>query len=196
MLDINLKPFPHFHTDRLILRAITVSDTYDFFLLQSNQEVMKHIALPMNTMKEAEQKLQFLADLLQKKEAINWAITQKENDKLIGIILLKAIDCKNHRAEVGYMLHPDFWQKGIVQEALKTILYFAFHTLNFHSLEAIIDPENTASKNVLERNGFVKEAHFKENYFLGGQFLDSAVYSLLKSNYVMTYCMRQPKHTV
>jgi len=184
MLEINLHPFPVLYTDRLTLKQITSDDTHDFFLLQSNQEVMKHIALPMNTMKEAEQKLQFLADLLQKKEAINWAITQKENDKLIGTILLKAIDCKNHRAEVGYMLHPDFWQKGIVQEALKTILYFAFHTLNFHSLEAIIDPENTASKNVLERNGFVKEAHFKENYFLGGRFLDSAVYSLLKSNYI------------
>lgn len=183
MLTINLQPFPVLSTKRLVLREITESDAEDLFCLQGNAEVMKHIALPLNAVEESVLKIKFYQDLLAKQEVINWAITLNPNNTLIGVILLKAIDCKNHRAEVGYMVHPDFWRKGIAQEGLECILDFAFNTLNFHSLEAIIDPYNTASEKILEKNGFVKEAHFKENYFLDGQFLDSGVYSLLKSNY-------------
>ncbi|MBP8193282.1 MAG: GNAT family N-acetyltransferase [Chitinophagales bacterium] len=183
MLIINLHPFPVLSTERLLLREITESDADDLFRLQGNAEVMKHIALPLNAVEESVLKIKFYQDLLAKQEVINWAITLKPNNTLIGVILLKAIDCKNHRSEVGYMVHPDFWRKGIAQEALECILDYAFNTLNFHSLEAIIDPYNTASEKILEKNGFVKEAHFKENYFLDGQFLDSGVYSLLKSNY-------------
>jgi ribosomal-protein-alanine N-acetyltransferase len=183
MLDICLQPFPTLSTERLSLREITENDMIDLFQLLSNTEVMKHIAMPLITEAEAAAKIKFYQELLLKQEAINWAIALNPDNKLIGTILLKAIDCKNHRAEVGYMLYPDFWRKGIVQEALICILNFAFNTLNFHSLEARIDPYNTASEKILEKNGFMKEAHFKENYFLGDQFLDTGVYSLLKSNY-------------
>lgn len=183
MLTINLQPFPTLSTERLELRQITENDETDLFQLQSNAQVMKHIALPLKTIEESAAKIKFYQELLLKQEVINWAITLKTDNKLIGIILLKAIDCKNHRAEVGYMLHPDFWRKGIAQEALTCVLDFGFNTLNFHSLAAIIDPYNTASEKILVKNGFVKEGHLKENYLLGDKFLDSGVYSLLKSNY-------------
>lgn len=183
MLAISLQPFPTLSTERLLLREITEDDVVDLFKLQSNVQVMKHIALPLKTVEDAAAKIKFYQELLSKQEAINWAITLKPDTKLTGIILLKAIDCKNHRAEVGYMLHPDFWRKGIVQEALTCILDFAFNKLHFHSLEAVIDPYNIASEKILEKNGFVKEGHFKENYLLGDTFLDSGVYSLLKSDY-------------
>jgi len=55
--------------------------------------------------------------------------------------------------------------------------------LHFHSIEAFVNPENDASILLLEKNGFVKEAHFKENFYFEGAFLDTGVYSLLKSNY-------------
>ena len=183
MLIINLHPFPVLHTERLLLREITESDGVDLFQLQGNADVMKHIALPLNTVEESILKIKLYQELLTKQEVINWAITLKPADKLIGVILLKAIDCKNHRAEVGYMVHPDFWRTGIAQEALTCILDFAFNSLNFHSLEAKIDPFNISSEKILLKNGFIKEAHFKENYSLGDSFLDTGVYSLLKSNY-------------
>jgi ribosomal-protein-alanine N-acetyltransferase len=51
-----------------------------------------------------------------------------------------------------------------------------------HSTEAIIDPKNKASERVLEKAGFIKEAHFKENEFFDGKFIDSVVYSKLKNS--------------
>ena len=52
--------------------------------------------------------------------------------------------------------------------------------MQLHSLEAKINPSNSASAMLLEKNNFIKEAHFKEDCFWEGEFSDTVVYSLLK----------------
>ncbi len=66
-----------------------------------------------------------------------------------------------------------------MSEALKAVLDYGFNTMGLHSVEAIASPLNNASIKILERNGFVREAYFKENFLWEGQYLDSVVYSLL-----------------
>jgi ribosomal-protein-alanine N-acetyltransferase len=78
------------------------------------------------------------------------------------------------------MLLPEYHGKGIVTEAIQLMIDYGFEQMNMHSLEGIIDPANTASARVLEKNGFIKEAHFKENEYYDGKFLDTGVYSLVK----------------
>ena len=51
--------------------------------------------------------------------------------------------------------------------------------MKLHSIEAVTDPENYASWGLLEKNGFIREGHFKEDCFWQGKYLDSFVYSLL-----------------
>ena len=51
--------------------------------------------------------------------------------------------------------------------------------MQLHSIEGVIDPDNEASERVLQKCGFVKEAHFKENEFYDGKFIDAVVYSKL-----------------
>jgi ribosomal-protein-alanine N-acetyltransferase len=48
-------------------------------------------------------------------------------------------------------------------------------------VEGIIDPNNIASAHVLQKNGFIKEAHFKENEFYEGRFLDTIIYSIINN---------------
>ena len=95
----------------------------------------------------------------------------------IGIWQLKKED---YSGEIGYMLHPDFWRKGIMQEAVEAVINFGFNQMQLHSLEAKINPSNSASAMLLEKNNFIKEAHFKEDCFWEGEFSDTVVYSLLK----------------
>jgi len=77
------------------------------------------------------------------------------------------------------MLDPDFWGKGIMKEALLAAIDFGFNQMNLHSIEAHINPDNTASGMLLEKVGFVREAYFKEDFFFRGEFIDTAIYSLL-----------------
>ena len=64
-------------------------------------------------------------------------------------------------------------------EALCAIIEYGFNQMKLHSIEANINPDNIASQQLLEKAGFVREAYFRENYYFGGRFIDSAIYSLL-----------------
>lgn len=86
---------------------------------------------------------------------------------------------EHYRAEIGYMLLPEYHRKGIASEAVKEVVKYGFDVMKLHSIEAVLDPENHGSAKVLEKNGFVKEAHFKENGFFEGRFLDTVIYSIL-----------------
>ena len=100
--------------------------------------------------------------------------------KLLGIIGYYRIQPENYRAEIGYMLSPDHHGKGIIPEAVNRLIKYGFEDLKLHSIEAVIDPENYASEKVLQKCGFVKEAHLKESEFWEGKFLDKVIYSLLE----------------
>lgn len=182
MLDLDLQQVPSLETERLLLRGITDADINEIFLLRSDKIAMKYIDRPI-AQSEADAK-----DLLDKiKEAaktntgITWGIQLKDKPELIGTIGFWRIDKENHRGEIGYMLRPDFFRMGLASEAITAANDFAFNRLHFHSVEANVNTENLASMRLLEKMGFRKEAHFRENYYYDGKFLDSVIYSLLTS---------------
>lgn len=184
MLTINFHPFKNLETERLLLRRVAVSDIKEIRELRGNPETMKFIPRPLVTNdEEALEHFKMIDEKIENNSGINWAITLKENPKLIGIIGHYRIQPENHRCEIGYMILPQYNGQGIVTEAIKPVLEYGFDHLNMHSIEAVIDPENEASERVLQKNGFVKEAHILENELWNGKFWDTVIYSLLKRNF-------------
>ena len=180
MLTINFTPFPNLETERLLLRRVNENDANEIFALRSNPETMKYIPRPLvKSIDDALEHIAMIDAKIESNEGINWAITYKDNPKLIGIIGHYRIKPENYRAEIGYMLLPEYHGKGIVSEAVKEAINYGFNEMKLHSIEAIIDPENFGSERVLQKCGFVKEAHLKENAFYEGRFLDTVIYSIL-----------------
>ena len=180
MLTVNFHPFHDLETDRLILRRVDNNDYKEVLSLRSNPETMKYIPRPLlKNEEEALAHILMIETKIQNNEGINWAITVKGDPKLIGVIGHYRIQLENYRAEIGYMILPEFNSQGIVTEAVKEVVKYGFEIMKLHSIEAVIDPDNVASANVLEKNGFVKEAHLKENEFHEGRFYDSVIYSIL-----------------
>jgi ribosomal-protein-alanine N-acetyltransferase len=180
MLDINFTPFPNLETERLLLEQVTVDNVDDIFELRSNKEVMKYIPRPL--LQNKEEALELIATLNDKIEnniGINWGIRLKNEPKVIGIIGHYRINPEHYRAEVGYMLLPEYNGKGIISEALQKVVEYGFKEMRLHSIEAILDPKNAGSEKVLLKNGFVKEAHLLENEYYDGRFLDTLIYSIL-----------------
>jgi ribosomal-protein-alanine N-acetyltransferase len=184
MLEFNFSPFPNLETNRLNLRRLKSEDVSEIFALRSNPEIMKFIPRPL--MKTREEALEFISVMdanVNNNILLNWAITTKEEDKLIGMIGFYRMKPENYRAEVGYILSAEFHGQGIITEALERIIQFGFDEMKLNSIEAVIDPGNYGSEKVLLKNNFIKEGHFKEHTFFEGKFLDSVFYSLLKKNY-------------
>ena len=180
MQTFSFLPFTNLESQRLVLRRITPEDVNAIFALRSNVDVMKYIARPLcENLEDALALIHSIEQKLSSNEGINWAITLKGNNTLIGFIGHYRIKWEHFRSEIGYMLSPDFQGKGIITEAVKLVVDYGFNDMNMHSLEAVIDPKNIASARVLEKNNFIKEAHYKENEFFDGRFINSIIYSLL-----------------
>ena len=184
MIQLEFSPFPVLLYGRLNFRAFEDSDVHQVFALRSNPEVMKYIPRPLaKNLDDAMEVIHMIRVTIDYKEGINWVMTLKDDPKMIGIIGIYRIKPNNARGELGYILLPEYHNQGYITEAIKPILNYAFHDIGFHSLEAVIDPSNIASERVLQKNGFVKEAHLLENEFWDGRFLDTVIYSLLKRNF-------------
>lgn len=165
------------------MRSISLTDAPEMLYLRSHPQVMQYLdRAPTKTLEEAKQKIQEIMDLHASNGGINWSINLKPDTKMIGNIGIWRIQVEHYRGEIGYVLDPAYHQKGIMSEALQIVIDYAFHSMGLHSLEANVNPDNAASIALLEKNGFVKEAHFKENYFWDGKFIDSAIYCLVHQN--------------
>ena len=166
MLALNFTPFPILSSERLVFRRLSEKDVIEVFELRSNPETMKYIPRPLLTnITEALSHIKMINDKIDSNLDINWAVTEKESDKCIGIMGFYNSEHENHKTELGYMILPEYHNRGYVSEAVKTLLTFAFDELNFNSIQAIIDPENIASERVLQKNKFEKEGHLSENIY-------------------------------
>ena len=182
MLQPNFTPFPELKTERLLLRKITPEDAPAIFFLRSDATILQFLSKePAATIQEAEDFITRITNDIENNNGIMWAIVLKENPaKTIGSICFWRLAKEHYRAEIGYVLDPAWWRKGIMKETILRVLDYGFKDMGLHSVEARINPDNRASASVLESTGFVREAYFREDFFHAGKFEDTAVYSRLK----------------
>jgi len=172
-------PFPWIETPRLRLRAPTLDDEEAMFQVATDPLVLKYLGRAPPTREKTREKLTKVLEGIRSGVTILWILTDRESGAYLGGACLWSWNQPNFRAEVGYDLAPSHWGRGLVTEALTPILRFGFERMDLHSVEAQIHPENQGSIRVVEKLGFQKEAHFRENHFNGTSFEDTAVYSLL-----------------
>ncbi|MBK8951867.1 MAG: GNAT family N-acetyltransferase [Chitinophagaceae bacterium] len=113
MLNPRFNPFPALTTERLLLREIKAEDKREIFFLRSDKRVLAFLGKePARRMQEAAEFIRMIKQAAEKNQTVLWGITLKENPEvIIGTICLWNLQKENHRAEVGYVLHPDFWKK-------------------------------------------------------------------------------------
>jgi len=182
MLKLNFSPFPTIETERLVLREITRKDADDLLVLRTDVDAMKFIDRPRpKSIDDIHQLVKKIRDGIRNNTAIGWGMTLKTSPKVIGTIGFHRIDLENYRAEIGYMMMPSLWGKGLMSEAIEKVIEYGFDVIKLHSIEANVNPSNNNSIKILKKFKFNKEAYFKENYYFNGKFLDSEIYSLVKS---------------
>lgn len=171
------EPFPLLETRRLRLRAPQPGDAGDLFRLYADINVMRYRGAPVfSEPAEADALLAEWAQEYAGRTAIRWVLCLRGDDACRGSLGFKTINSMQFRAEAGYELDPALWNQGLMTEALEAVVGWGFRSLGLHSAEANIAPGNAASRRVLEKLGFVQEAHFHENWWFEGWW-DSVIYS-------------------
>jgi [ribosomal protein S5]-alanine N-acetyltransferase len=113
-------------------------------------------------------------------------LTTGRHETLVGGVTLSNIRRRAAQfVNLGYWMGQQFAGQGLMSEAVGVSLPFVFDTLDLHRIHAAFLPGNTASRRVLEKNGFVEEG-FAEKYLqINGRWEDHVLMGLIKERYEM-----------
>jgi RimJ/RimL family protein N-acetyltransferase len=142
-------------TSRLLLREWKLSDSKDLFEYAQSDLVGPNAGWPPHENEEKSKEI--IKDFIASK--CIYAIELKETGKVIGGIGIherqpdSALKDLNQR-ELGYVLNPAYWGRGIVPEAVNRLIQFGFEDLNLDIIWCGHYKENIKSKRVNEKCGF------------------------------------------
>ena len=178
-----LENFPELNTERLNLIEITQAHLNDYYKLFSDERVVKYYnIIPLRDEHEAQKYLGWFESRFKEKLGIRWGIALKGEKNIIGTLGFNNFQ-KNHRANLGYDLKFDFWNKGIITEALREIIKFGFEELGVNRIEAEVMQGNVASERVLAKLDFNREGVLKDWMYWNEKHYDMTMFSLLRSEY-------------
>jgi [ribosomal protein S5]-alanine N-acetyltransferase len=157
------KNLPLLETERLLMRMFDPKDLDDLDELFNDEEVQKHL-VPQNK-RNREQVLKLLENLVRRWKERGfgiWCVTEKDTGKVVGYCGFQFFD-KTTDIELLFGFKPKYWGKGFATESAKASLKFGFEKLSFQKVYAATDPQNIASRRVLEKlnmNFVSKETYY------------------------------------
>lgn len=104
-------------------------------------------------------------------------------DELAGSVGFHGIDHANRSTSIGYWLLERHQGRGIMTRACKALLDHALLELKLNRVEIRCATENTRSRAIPERLGFVKEGVLRQVQWLHNRYVDHVVYSMLAKDW-------------
>ncbi len=112
-----------------------------------------------------------------------WHLIETDSEMVVGSCGFHNWDPQHERAELGYFLYERYRGKGMMTEALYSVVKYGFDKMGLNRVEALISPENHPSLNIIKRLKFTQEGVLREHYKRDLDISDSIVFSLLKKEY-------------
>jgi len=166
---------PTIETKRLILRKFTEEDIPNLLEIMSDKEVNTFLPwFPLENLSEAKDFLEknYLS-YYEKASAYRYAICLKESNRPIGYVNLSGGESN----DFGYGLRKEFWHKGIVTEAAKTVIE-KIKNAGYLYITATHDVNNPRSGEVMKRLGMSYCYSYIENWQPKDIFVTFRMYQL------------------
>jgi RimJ/RimL family protein N-acetyltransferase len=188
MSDQNIKnPAYRIETRRLVIRCYQPSDAQ--MLADSVAESAEHLKPwmpwahhepePFESRAERVKRFRGLFDL---GEDYIYGIFNPEETRLLGGTGLHT-RVGDEQLEIGYWIHKDFTNQGLVTESTAALVKVAFEVLLIHRLEIHCDPGNFASASIPRKLGFTHEGTLRAKTRFLDRWSDSMIWGMLDEEY-------------
>ena len=170
-------------TDKIVLRDYKETDLNDMHRLWSDKETMYYLDdILCYTIEDT---ANYLKTGIDNSDGHYFAICEKGKDDFIGSIGYTIVEQTplGKIVHLGYMLLPDYHGRGYITEATKEIIEFAFTRDGCIRINTGCHKENDASRRVLEKAGFRKEAEKVKAVYHDGVMKDRLEYAINKDEY-------------
>lgn len=183
LAEIPFRP-PRLETARLILRGYEPSDKAAIYDYASDIETTKYVFWERHReLADAETFLEGFVSENYTAKAFDYAICEKHRpERVIGGIGVYFRSVPHQTMELGYILHRDFWGRGYVPEAGRTLVLHAFHTTDVERIYAPILEENEKSRRAAEKMGLRFEGVHRGALLIRGKRSSEAIYAILRAD--------------
>ena len=182
-MDQSTRIIPTLQTDRLIMRPFNQADAKRVKLLAGHSDVAATTANLPHPYSDgaAEGWISMQQPAFEKLSGLVLAIELKTSNELVGCVSLMGISQPDSKAEVGYWIGLDYWNKGYCSEAVSKIFDYAFDELALNKITSRHMKINQSSGRVMIKCGMKHEGTLRQEFRKNGIFHDLEVYGLLKS---------------
>jgi RimJ/RimL family protein N-acetyltransferase len=157
-------------TPRFLLREITLDDAAGLFKLDSNPEVHRYLGnKPLTSVEEIYPVIHNLRQQYSDNGIARWAVEDKLSGDFVGWAGMK-LEKSNHLSpkssppldyyDLGYRIRQEYWSRGIATECALAAIAYARNNMQINELFAAAHLENTASRKVLTKVGFIEGKQF------------------------------------
>ena len=144
-----------FETKRLILRPWDETDAEALYKYAKNPNVGPIAGWPVHT--SVENSREVIRNVLSAPETYA-VILKGENEPVgsVGLMIGKNsnIDISENEGEIGYWIGEPYWGRGLIPEAVRELIRYAFEELGLGTLWCGYFDGNVKSKRVQEKCGF------------------------------------------
>ena len=177
---------PHLETPRLRLRPLRLTDVDDVFAYASNPNLTRYTL--WDTHRTREDSFRFVHNYAQSRYEEGHAdplglILKDGPDAVIGTVGVFWNTRENRALELGYALAEPYWGRGLIAEAGRAVIDYAFASTDALRVQAHHMAENVASGRVLEKLGLTREGTLRQALWHRGRAWDIVVYSLLRAEW-------------
>ena len=173
-------------TARLDLRPYERGDLDLVRALNTREDVTRYLYWDVMTEDE-------VRDTLQKKigrvalraegDGLNPVAVLRETGEVVGDAALFYASEAHRTGEVGFVLKPEFQERGLATEMAAEMLRVGFEDAGLHRIIGRCDARNDGSWQVMERLGMRREAHLVRNEWVKGEWCDELDYALLEDEW-------------
>jgi RimJ/RimL family protein N-acetyltransferase len=160
-------------TPRLRLRAARVEDLQAMHAVLSHPLATRYWSTP--PYEHIDQTREWLTSMIEAPGRSSFDFIVEHEGRCIGKCGMYEVP------EIGFILHPDYWGRGLAGEALQAVVQRAFETLPIESIHADVDPGNVASLALLKKFGFRETGRAERTWFISAQWHDSIYLRLDRS---------------
>lgn len=177
--------FIQIETDRLILKGLSPENMKVIFENYPKPEIKKILGHRSEEEYLKEEYKYQNGYASYNRSFILFLLTDKATGTIIGRCGLHNWNADHRRAEIGYSMEDEnYKRKGLMAEAVESVIDYGFNQLHLNRIEALVGPNNIPSLRLMEKNHFIREGLLRNHYYISGGFEHSVMFSKLHEEYV------------
>jgi len=175
-------------TERLIIRPLTISDAESLQVICSDKEVMRYLPEDVMTLDDVREIIQWLQECYLKntpEDIIKFTVGVEHQDTgtLIGWCGLGPLEYEPSKIELFCGIARRFWSRGYATESCRAMLDYGYTVIGLDSIAAVVHPDNTASRRVIEKTGFIFREQLNTDVDAYGDYINHHYYALTHQDY-------------